>query len=74
MEFVEDHRADPGEGRVLLQPALEDAVGQVDQAGVAAVFRVEADRVANLAAERRAAKLGDPAGEQSRGHPARLDD
>ena len=74
VEFVKNHRSDTGEGRVLLQPALEDAVGQVDQPGVTAVFRIEAHRVADLAAERRATQLGDPAGEQARGHPPRLDD
>lgn len=74
VEFVEDDGGDAGEVGVFVEDALEDAVGEVEDAGFGRGFVVEADGVADGFAEWRVALGGDVASEEAGGHASGLDD
>ena len=52
MKFIEDDRAQVGEGAIVLQPAQEDALGHVADTGAQAGLVIEANLVTDLGAER----------------------
>jgi hypothetical protein len=74
VEFIEDDGADAGEGGFVLEPALEDAVGEEEDAGIAVEFGVVADGVSDFVADLGFAEFGDPSGEEACGHAAGFDD
>ena len=73
MKLIENHGTHAMKLRIVLDPALEHAVGEVEDARVIAVFRIETHRVSNFPAERGPTLFRHPAGKQAGGHPARLD-
>ena len=74
MEFIENHRADAMQLRVILDPALEHAIGEVENFCFISILRIEAHRVTYFAPNARAALFCHPSGEQSRCHASWLDD
>ena len=74
VNLVEEHGADAVEKRIALQALDEDALGDEEDAGVAGEVALEADLPADLAAQRPALLVGDPARRGPGGDPARLED
>ena len=74
VKFVEDEDADAGQRRVFLHLAQKNALGDVENAGVARGDVFEPVLEADFAAELDAALLRDALGQQTRGEPARLQD
>ena len=60
--------------RVILDPALEHAVGEVENFGFIPVLRIEAHRMTHPATHACAALFRHPSGKQSRCHASGLDD
>ena len=74
VELVEDERRDAAQLRVLDHLPQQDAFGDEADAGVGAGDVLEANLVADLAAELGLAFPGDARRQQPRGQPARLED
>ncbi len=72
VEFVEDHRRDPFEEGIPLEPAQQQPLGDEDDPAVGAEAALEADPPADLPAERPPLLVGDAARRGARRHPARL--
>ncbi len=73
VELIEDDSGDSFEAWVLMEDSLEDAVGKVEDFCFSRIFCIEADGVSDLLAKSGVSVLCDEAGEESCGHPARLD-
>jgi hypothetical protein len=71
--LVEDHAAHSFEQRVLLEPAHEDALGDEQHAGPAAVHAFEANLVADFLAELEALLFRHAPGRRERGDSSRLE-
>ncbi len=74
VEFIEYHRADAMKLRVILDPALENTIGEVENFCFISILRIEAHRMTHLATHARAALFRHPSGKQSRGHASGFDD
>jgi hypothetical protein len=74
VEFIENNRADAMKLRVILDPALEYAIGEVENFGFISILRIEAHRMTNFATNARAALFCHPSGKQSRCHASGFDD
>ena len=74
VKLVEDENADAGQHGVFLHLAQENALGDVEDAGVARRDVFEPVLEADIAAERDATFRGHAPGEESRGQPSRLKD
>jgi hypothetical protein len=74
VKFVEHHRVDPAQVRILDYAAIEDAFREESQAGILAADGLEADLVPNDAAELVVHLDGYATGGQAGGQAARLED
>ena len=74
VKFVEDQDADAGQRGAFLHLAQENALGDVEDAGVARGDIFEPVLEADFAAQLDSALLRHAPGEESRGEPARLQD
>jgi hypothetical protein len=74
VEFVKDKRGDAGQRRVFLHLAQQNALGDVEDAGVLAGDVFEAVLETDFAAEGDVAFLRDALGEHARGEAAGLED
>ena len=73
VEFIENHRTDAMKLRIILDPALENPIGEVKNFCFISILRIEAHRMTHLATHARAALFRHPSGKQSRCHAPGFD-
>ena len=74
VEFIEYHSTDAMKLRIILDPALENTIGEVENFCFISILRIEAHRMTHLATNTCAALFCHPSGKQSRCHASGLDD
>ena len=73
VELIEDHRRNPGESWIIVQHALEDAIGDIEDFRLRGLLGIETHRVADILPERRPPVFRHETRQQTRRHPPRLD-
>ncbi len=73
MELIENHRRNPFQARIVLQHALEDAIGDIEDFRLRGLLGIETHRVTDLLPESRLTVFRHEPRQQTRRHPPRLD-